>query len=252
MKVKLDVENKTIIRVALVMAGIWLSIQLVYQIRGALLLLTLSFVLALALNKPVSFIASKIKRGGRGLATGIAYLVVVLVLGAFVYVVAPPLVDETTRFFNTIPQTVEDIRNSSNGGVISDFIDKYDLEDEASQFVKNATGEISNLASPLVSGVGKVSTAIVSLITVLVLTFFMLVEGPSWAERFWRYAPKDKLEHNKMLSHKMQNVVTGFVNGQLLLALMAAVSSLIMMLIIGLPNAVALASVVGLFALIPM
>ncbi len=252
MKVKLDVENKTIIRVFLLMAGIWLAIQLVYHVRHALLLLVLSFILALALNKPVSYMASKIKKGGRGLATGIAYLVVVVILGGFVYVVTPPLVNETTRFINTIPETIDNLRDTSNGGMIADFIDKYELEDEADEFVANATGELGNLASPLVSGVGKVSAALVSVVTVLVLTFFMLIEGPSWAEKFWHFTPTDKLEHNKMLAKKMQNVVTGFVNGQLLLALMAGISSLIMMLILGLPNAVALAGVVGLFALVPM
>lgn len=252
MKVKLDVENKTIIRIFLLMAGIWLSIQLLYQIRHGLLLLLLSFVLALALNKPVSYMASRIKWGGRGLATGIAYLVVILILGTFLYVVTPPIVNESTKFFNTIPQTIEDLKDTSNGGVISEFIDKYDLEDEANDFVKNATSEVSNLASPIVSGVGKVSAGLISMITVLVLTFFMLVEGPDWAEKFWKFTPKKDLEHNKMLARKMQSVVTGFVNGQLLLALMAGVSSLIMMLILGLPNAVALAGIVMLFALIPM
>lgn len=234
------------------MAGIWLSIQFVYQVRHVLLLLVLSFILALALNRPVSYMASRIKRGGRGLATGIAYLVLVLILGSFLYVVTPPLVNETTRFINTIPQTIEDLKDTSDGGVISEFIDKYDLEDEADEFVANATSELGNLASPLVSGVGKVSAGVVSVITVLVLTFFMLIEGPSWAEKFWRFTPSDKLKHNKMLAHKMQHVVTGFVNGQLLLALMAGLSSLIMMLILGLPNAVALSGIVGLFALIPM
>ncbi len=252
MKVKLDVENKTVIRIFLLMAGIWLSIQFIYQVRHVLLLLVLSFVLALALNRPVSYMAARIKKGGRGLATGIAYLVVILFLGSFLYVVTPPLVDETTRFINTIPETIENLSDTSDGGTIAEFIEKYNLEDEADEFVANATSELGNFASPLASGVGKVSAGLISVVTVLVLTFFMLVEGPSWAEKFWRFTPKDRLKHNKMLARKMQHVVTGFVNGQLLLALMAGTSSLIMMLILGLPNAIALSGIVGLFALIPM
>lgn len=253
-RVKLDIDNRTIIRIALLIAGIWLTIQLVYQIRQPLFMLLLSFLLAIALNKPVNYIASRITRGkgGRGLATGIAYLGVISILGIFLYLTLPPLYDETRQFINTIPETVKSLSDSSNGGVIADFIEEYDLQDEADQFVSNATAKLGDVAVPVVSGAGKLASGVVGVLTVLVLTFFMLVEGPTWAKRFWSFTPKDRLKHNQKLASQMQNVVNGYVNGQLLVALLAGVSSLIMMLIVGLPNPIALAGLVGLFALIPM
>jgi predicted PurR-regulated permease PerM len=50
----------------------------------------------------------------------------------------------------------------------------------------------------------------------------------------------------------MYNIVTGYVNGQLLIASIAGLSSLVMMVIIGLPNPIALAGVVALTALLPL
>ncbi len=254
MRVKLDIENRTIIRIAVLIAAVWLTLQIFIQIRHALLIILVSFFLALALNRPVNYIASRFTKGlgGRGLATGIAYLGVLLVVGSFVYLTFPPIINETTDLINAIPTTIENVRDSSNGGVIADFIDKYDLQDEADQLVKDATKELSGLVSPVVTGAGKVAGAVVSVLTVLVLTFFMLIEGPTWMKRFWSFTPKDKVEHNKKLATEMQGVVTGFVNGQLMIALLSGVSSLIMMLIVGLPNPIALAGVVTMFALIPM
>ncbi len=254
MIVKLDIENRTIIRIAVLIAAVWLSVQVFLQIQHALILLLFSFFLALALNKPVNYIASRFTKGkgGRGLATGIAYMGVLSVVGLFIYLTFPPIINETTNLINTVPETLASVRDSSNGGVIADFIDKYDLQDEVDELVTKASEEFSGVVSPVVSGAGRVVGGIISVLTVLVLTFFMLIEGPSWLERFWSFTPKDKLTHNKKLATQMQGVVTGYVNGQLLIALLAGVSSLIMMLIVGLPNAIALAGVVAMFALIPM
>lgn len=254
MRVKLDIDNRTIIRIALLLVAIWASIQVIAQIKHALILILLSLFLTLALNKPVIYIASKITKGkgGRGLATGIAYLCVLTVVGGFLYLTVPPIIAQARDFISNIPQSIDNLNDSSDGGAISDFITRYDLQDETDEFVSRATDQLSNVAAPLVTGAGKVLTGLVSVITVLVMTFFMLVEGPKWSKLFWDYTPKSKLEHNKRLASQIQDVVTSYVNGQLVIALLAGISSMIMMLIIGLPNAIALAGVVALFALVPM
>jgi predicted PurR-regulated permease PerM len=50
----------------------------------------------------------------------------------------------------------------------------------------------------------------------------------------------------------MYNVVTGYVNGQLLIASIAGLTSLVAMVVVGIPNAIALAGVVALTGLIPL
>jgi len=51
---------------------------------------------------------------------------------------------------------------------------------------------------------------------VLVLTFLMLVEGPTWLQRLWKvYRDTDRMEHHKRLVNKMHVVVSGYVTGQL-------------------------------------
>lgn len=251
-QVRVDVDNRTIVRVMSVVVAFWLSLQAIYQIRGALVWLLISFFLAMALNPPVNLLASKIPGGSRALATGVAYIVVLAVLGVFISSTVPPLIDETKNLVQTLPAKVQSLRESNQDGVIADLINRYHLEDEAQELAGNFTNRLGDVGGPIVTGIGKVTSSIVAFITILVLTFLMLVEGPQWLELFWRYHPKNRRAHHQNLARRMYRVVTGYVNGQLLIAAIGGLSSLVMLVIVGLPNPIALAGVVALTALLPL
>jgi predicted PurR-regulated permease PerM len=85
----------------------------------------------------------------------------------------------------------------------------------------------------------------------------MLVEGPAWLERFWELQPASKLKKRRHVAKRMYEMVTGYVNGQLLIATIAALFALVALLIastiFNAPiNPIALALIVGLVGLIPM
>jgi len=249
---KIDVETRTLIRVMAVAVAFWLGLAAVYRLRLVLSILLISFFLSLALNPPVSYLAKKIPGGGRALATGIAYVVVLSILGLFVSNTVPPLVRETRNLVQTLPQKVQEINDSSRGGAVADFIERYALEDEAEELASNAAARIGDVGGPVLSGVSRITTSIVSFVTVLVLTFLMLIEGPQWMKIFWSYVPKSRRKHHQALAIRMYNVVTGYVNGQLLIASIAGLTSLVAMVVVGIPNAIALAGVVALTGLIPL
>lgn len=249
---KLDVENRTIIRVMAVAIGFWLGLVALYQLRTVIAMLIVAFFLALALNQPVNYLAKRIPGGSRGLATGLAYVIVLSLLGLFIASTAPPLIRETRDFVQTIPQKVEDLKDSSQNGVIAEFITRYDLQDEAEQLTKNVTGRLSDASGPVLSGIGKITSSLVAFITILVLTFFMLVEGPQWNKLFWSYIPKTRRAHHQALAERMYNVITGYVNGQLLIASIAGLTSLVAMVIVGVPNAIPLAGIVAMTGLLPL
>lgn len=251
-KLTLDIENRTVVRVMAVAVAFWLGLSFMYQIRGAIILLIISFFLSMALNPSVSYLAAKVPGGSRSLATGLAYIVVLGVLGLFVYSTFPPLVSETTNLVQTIPSRVEDLQRESQDGFLADIITRYNLEDEAQELASNVTQRLGDVGGPIVTGIGKVTSSIVAFVTVLVMTFLMLVEGPQWLEMFWSYHPKAKRAHNRKLAQRMYNVVTGYVNGQLLVASIAGLVSLVMLVIVGIPNAIALAGMVALTGLIPL
>jgi len=235
MKVTVDVETKTVVRVLLAVGVFVGIIFMVNRLWPALILVLISMILALALNAPINALAGKLPGKNRTLATTAAFLVLIGVLGTFIYVAVPPVVDQTTKFVQNLPQYVEEIR--ARGGPVADFINHYDLQDQVDQLVAGAQQQAGNIAqgvgSSVVNGIASFFNGFVAIITILVLTFLMLVEGPRWVERFWNlYTDADQLERHQRLAAKMYKVVSGYVNGQVLVAAIAAGVGLATLLIL--------------------
>lgn len=261
MKVKVDIDTKVFIRFVLVSLAFGLALLAIYKTRSALVLLGISLFLALALNPPVSKIAKRLPGNSRVGATAIAYLVVVALLGGFLVLIVPPVIEQSAKFADTVPELIDDI--SAQRYVFDDFIQRYGLEqtvDDAVESAKDQAASVAaNLGNTLVGGVGSLLGGMANLLFVLVLAFLMLIEGPLWLSRAWgMYEDSDKLARHKNLVKRMYRVVTGFVNGQLAVAAIAAVCTLIVLLILsatlGLPAnlAVPLSVIIFFSGMIPM
>jgi len=87
----------------------------------------------------------------------------------------------------------------------------------------------------------------------------MLLEGPGWVKRFWGvYNDKDRMKRHRRLATSMYHVVSSYVNGQLLVALIASVCGALvvfgMSFIFNLPAnlAIPVAAIVFIGSLVPM
>ena len=210
----------------------------------------MAFFLALALNAPVQWIGAHFpgrRKNSRTVATSVAFLIVVGILGLFVWLLVPPAVKQTTDFVQSVPHIVNDIRDENTQ--LGNFIQRNNLQgaiDEATAAVSD-TAKDSGL-TVITSIGGGIATTLIT----LVLVFMMLVEGPSWVQFGKKLVPKAKRPRAEALAHNMYRVIKGYVNGQVILASIAAVCILIVMLIVGVPYAGALAVIVFIAGLIPM
>lgn len=252
MTVNINIDNRTIIRVLIVVISFFFAISFLNATRSVLTLIVISAFLAMALNPPVSYLSSKMTGGSRGLATGIAYLTVVGIISLFAWAIVPPLVSQTREFVRDVPSYIDDLANGDDS--VATFVRENDIDDELKHYVDDITNgtTLGNASDRVFAGLGRIGAGIASVLTVLVLTFFMLVEGPIWLNKLWDLQPDDKRDQRKQLGNRIYQVVTGYVNGQLLIAFLAALASLIMILIVGLPLPLPLAGLVGLFGLIPL
>jgi predicted PurR-regulated permease PerM len=250
MTVNIKVENRTIVQIMVVVILFFAALQFISAVQSALTLVFISAFLAIALNPPVTYIAKNVVRGSRTGATAIAYLFVVTIIGLFLWALIPPLVKESSAFIDRVPEYVQEVKESDN--YVGEFVDRYELDSEIEEFGSNLADRMGDANGPILSGINRLGAAIVSVLTVLVLTFFMLVEGPYWLNTFWKYQHPDKKKHRQMLVKKMYNVITSYINGQLLVAMLAGFTSLIAMLLLGVPFPLPLAGLVALFGLIPL
>lgn len=261
MKVRIDLDTKTFVRFGLVILAFVLAIYLLIEARQPLTLVGVALFLALALNPPVAFIAQRLPGKSRVGATALAYLFVITILGTMLFLVVPPVIEQSSKFASTVPQIIDQFSEQQH--FVNDFVRRYGLEDQLLSSIESAKNQAASVANSigttLVNGVTTLFNGALTMIFVLVLTFLMLIEGPSWLTRIWGlYQNPKKLERHRNIVYKMYKVVVGYVNGQMLVALIAATCTLITILLLSvlfpLPSnlALPLATIVFFTGLVPM
>src|SRR3954468_4022763 len=129
--------------------------------------------LAVALGPAVDFYQRRL-RLRRVAAIGVTYLTLLLVATVIGFLVGPPIVEQSAKFVENVPEYVDTIGNNET---VRDFDQKYDitntLEDEAAKLPER----FGDAASTLQSIVIGVVSAVFTIVTVLVLTFFLLLDG---------------------------------------------------------------------------
>jgi predicted PurR-regulated permease PerM len=252
-QVEVTISVKTYVKVALLVVVTIALIAAFRKATHALLLLFTAFFLALALNAPVSWVAKHLpgkRRGSRSLATSLSYLIVIFVLGAFLASLIPPLVKQTHSLIGAAPTLVKDFKSqdSQTGKIIR----RYNLEKQVNEFSSQLSDRLKGLGSSAFSTVQKVGSSAFSLVTILVLTFMMLVEGPEWISSVKKVTPRRHHERIKRVSYDMYRVVKGYVNGQVILAAIASAAISPALLILHVSYPIALVFVIFICGLIPM
>lgn len=226
MKTRIDIDTRTFVRFWLVVIGFGFAIFAIYNARVALLILGISLFLALALNGPVSRISRVLPGKSRTAATAIAYVLVLVILGAIIFLVIPPIVQQTAKFVQNVPSFVDNASNQWKG--LNGFIDQYNLRpqvDQAVNSVKDSTASwAGNVGKSVITGVGSVFSFLTASVLVLVLTFLMLIEGPLWMKRLWSlYNDRKRMVLHKRVVGRIYGVVSGYITGQLTVSAIGAV-----------------------------
>jgi predicted PurR-regulated permease PerM len=261
MKMKIEIDTQTFIRFWMVVIGFAVLAFALYSARTALVMIGAALFLAVALNAPVSWVAKYLPGKSRVGGTAIAFIMVVAILGAFMTLVVPPIVQQTVKFVETVPVIVDSATTQYKS--VNEVIVKYHLESQVSDAVssvkKNATGWAANIGSGVVGSLSSLLSFIFSLAFVLVLSFLMLIEGPTMLTKLWHlYEDKGKMEYHRNLVHRMYNVITGYVIGQLTISgigsIVMGIFVLILSFIFDVPGNLAIpaAAIYFILSLIPL
>lgn len=218
MKVRIEIDTKTFVRFWLVVIGFAGVILALYSARAALIILGTSLFLALALNGPVSRLARHLPDRNRTLSTAISFFAVMLFLGAVIFLVIPPIVQQTVKFIDSAPEMVRTLSTQWQG--FGDIVEKYHIQPQVDQAVASMQADaarwVAGFGKNFVSGIGSAFALFAASLLVLALTFLMLVEGPEWMKRIWGlYRDERRLRHHKHIVNRMRQVVSGYVGGQL-------------------------------------
>ena len=252
MTLNINIETKNVIKIFTLAAAFYVGIFAIARVWNTLMLVFVAFFLALALNPAVSFIAKRTPGKKRGPGIAIVYVLMVALVALLLGSIASPVIKETSSFAKSLPSTVNSLRYRN--GRIKSLIDKYQLSDNIDGAIDTAKHRVGELGSSAVSSVGTVTNSVVKVLAVIVMSILMLTGGQKLVQRFADklYLDTELRKRHEQLASKMYRVVTGYVNGQVFVALIASLFSLGALTLLHVPYPLPLAGIVFTFGLIPL
>ena len=159
----------------LIVVCVAIALYLLYLLRRPIGWLLISIFLAVALSPPVNWRGRRMRRG---LAITVVYLVLLAVPLLLVALIVPPLITEANNFAGNVPEYAEDVtRFVQDNDQLRKLNEDYDitgqLEKEAAKLPDKLGGAAGTLRDV---GFGVVNS-LFALITILVLTAFLLSTG---------------------------------------------------------------------------
>jgi predicted PurR-regulated permease PerM len=233
----------TIIAVAVVLEVLWIA-------RHVLTWVLISLFLALALNPAVEWLQERgVKR--RGAAAAITYLLALAAIVGIGFTFVPTLVHQVNEFVQNLPDYVKDVTHGR--GRLGFLETKYHLQERIEDAIKKGgAARVLGLSGVAISVAKSVISIVVGTITIIFMTYFMLLEGPTWVERFYRLLPEQSRPRWRKVGDEIYRTVGGYVTGNLLISVIAGGLTTIVLLIMGVPYAVALGLIVAILDLIPL
>jgi predicted PurR-regulated permease PerM len=226
-----------------VLVGLWL----LYRLQTIVVWSILALFLAVALNPAVDWLA--VRRVPRAVAILLAFLVVAVVLGAIAALVVPPLVEQTVALVRALQQpgwlTAEVLRVAAPLG-LGRFVTGLRPQLDA------IPGQLAGSLGPVTAVAASTLGAVTAELSILVLAFFFLHDGAGFVEASVRLLPDRRRPAARRMLEQSAAAISGYIRGNLAISVIAGLSALAGMLVLGVPYALPLAVLLAVVDLIPM
>jgi predicted PurR-regulated permease PerM len=241
---------RTVLTVIALVIAAWALLSIISVTRQVISWLLVSIFLAMALNPAVEwFMRHGVKK--RGYAAGLTFILALAAIAGIGYAFIPTLVNQVNDFVQAVPGYVDDL--TKGRGRLGFLETKYHIVERIRDAVTSGgTSKVLGLTGAAISVTKSVVALVIAIITITFLTFFMLLEGPAWMDRFYGLLPERVQPRWQKIGHDVYRTVGGYVTGNLLISLIAGTLTTIVLLAVGVPYAVALGVIVAILDLIPL
>ena len=220
------------------------------SISQVFVLIIISLFFAAGLNPTVLFFQKRGLKRGQAVAAVVAS--VILFLSLFIWIAIPPIVDQINSLMHNAPTIISDLKHNSTLNNLNSHFGVIDaLQKKAESSIKD--GQLMVKAFGGVIGVGKaVISGVVAALTIIILTLYFLATLPTATQKVYRIIPASRRNRISKLSDAIVFRVGVFVGGQITVAIIAGIFTIILGLALNLPYKTALAMLVLICGLIPL
>jgi predicted PurR-regulated permease PerM len=257
-------DDETARQKSLILWGIWMAVLAVIVVRAAflvrhvLLLLYISGLLAVGFSPIIRLIERQkvlpigTRRFPRWFAILVLYLVILGTLTGIGFLIVPPLVDQAQQLWKVAPDMIERGFEGAQTfliqkGVLSEHltlreaVERAPVSESGGQAVGTVIGAVFNVLGGLFG-----------FFTILILTFYLLVEADALRDNMIRLFPADRRRRAAAASRDITVKLSAWLGGQLLLAGVIGTTSAIGLWLIGVPFFYVLALISAVGELIPV
>ena len=241
-RTEITFSGATVLKGVLVALGIYLAIVA----SEVLLSIGLAVVFALGLDPLVAKLTA---RGwGRGKSALLVFAGLFVVASVLVIWVATPIWNEVRGLAGNLPEYVQDLKDEP---VFQELESNTDVMAKAEELARDIAAKIPEAASALLGITGGLVGSLLSVVTLVFLTLFLLIGLPDLKQAALALMPPPTSERVDRLYGEVTNVIYSSLVGNLIISVIAGSVVGVTALLVGAPFPIVLAVIVGLLDLIP-
>lgn len=225
---------------------------LVHAIAHTLLIFILASVVAFMLVPLVDQVERVTRQ--RWAAVLLVYIGVAAFLVSSFALLAGPFVAQSQSLAQNLPRYIENLQVLVDQA--DQFFTQYGLsaagEQAQNQALRYLQESGASLLLNLVNIAGAVANVFLELVLILVIAFYLLLDGQRVRERALALVPADHRSKALFVFESVARVLGGYLRGQLLMALTIGLMAGIGATLFGLPYSLVIGVLAGLFELVPM
>jgi len=209
-------------------------------------------IMALLLSTVLWPVTRFLRRHGwpGGLAAATSLVVALVVLVGILSTIAPAVVEQSVEVSSRAGQGIVELQEFIAGPPLN--LDSVEISDYADQARSALQQQGSTIATSVFTGVAAVGNAIVTLLLVLVLTFFFLKDGTRFLPALHGLTGRYAGQHLVEVCSRVWNTVSGFIRTQALVGVLDGLFIGFGLFFLGVPLAFALAVLTFFAAFVPV
>lgn len=238
----IEISTSTILRTIIIVG----ALVFLYVIRDVLVILFLALIIVSAINPIVTWLQKK--KLPRIFGVLFVYIIGLLILSTIVYIVVPPLAQEVRDLSKNLPDSFSLDYYETQYDFGSDY---PEIAENIKLFLGNISQRLEFFSSSLMGAAINLFGGIISMILILVISFYLSVQEEGIKNFFRSLIPIDHQPYVFHLWSRTEFKMGRWLQGQFLLGLLVGLLTFTGLSILGVEYALVLAIIAGLFELIP-
>lgn len=235
--------------IAVVLATVLVLLAL-REVGRVLVWLIVGSFFAITLYPVVNWVDERVTRGRRSMATLLVFVVVLLLLGGLITAFAVPMAQQGSGFAKELPRVIDDAQ--AGRGPLGHLLERSHALSYVQENEQRIDGFVSSLTAPAAGVLHGVATGLVGVLTVFVLSYLMVLQGPVLVDGALNLLHPERRSRVRAVSADCARSITGYLTGNLLISVVCGVLTFLVLMAMEVPFAGLIALFVALADLVPM